>query len=82
MTKDHVLLEKADNLTGAAKEIELLLNKDKIADIISVIPEEWLVDESDNLSPEEIRAAYMEFINTRLSMIHVLVKESEDARNG
>src|SRR5690606_14001456 len=82
LIKDHVLLEKADNLTEAAKEIKLLLDKDKIADIISVIPEEWLVDESDNLSPEEIRAAYIKYINTKLSMIHLLVKESEDARNG
>ena len=82
LVKDHVLLERADNLGDAAREIELLLDKDKIAEIISLIPEEWLLDESDALSPEEIRAAYIEFINTKLSMIHVLVKESEDARNG
>lgn len=82
LVKDHVLLERADNLEEAAKEIELLLDKDTINDIISVIPEEWLLDESDILSSEEIRAAYIEYIHTKLSMIQLLVKESEDARNG
>lgn len=81
LIKDHVLLDKADNLTDAAKEISLLLDKDKIADIISIIPEEWLQDESDTLSPQEIRKAYMDYLCAKLSMIHVLVKESEDAKN-
>tara|TARA_R110002073_G_scaffold279026_1_gene443023 strand:+ start:285490 stop:286269 length:780 start_codon:yes stop_codon:yes gene_type:complete len=78
--KDHVLLERASQLTTAAKEILPLLSHNKIIDLISKIPEDWLLDESDVLSPNEMRAAYVEFIQTKLSMIDVLVKEANDAR--
>ncbi len=78
--KDHVLLPKATKLKEAAVEIQQLLSQDKIIDIISKIPEDWLLSESDSLTPNEMRAAYIEFINAKLSMIDVLVKEAEDAR--
>lgn len=78
--KDHVLLQQATSLTEAAEEIKRLMNKDKIAEIVSIIPEDWLLSESDSLSPTEIRAAYIQFIKTKLSMIDLLVKEAEDAR--
>jgi hypothetical protein len=80
MTKDHVLLAKASKLTEAAEEIKIILDNHKIAEIIALIPEDWLQHESDTLSAEEMRAAYIEFINAKLSMIHLLVKESENAR--
>jgi hypothetical protein len=78
--KDQVLLPKANKLKEAAVEIQQLLSQDKIIDIISKIPEDWLLSESDSLTPSEMRAAYIEFINAKLSMIDVLVKEAEDAR--
>jgi hypothetical protein len=78
--KDQVLLPKATKLKEAAVEIQQLLSQDKIIDIISKIPEDWLLSESDSLTPNEMRAAYIEFINAKLSMIDVLVKEAEDAR--
>ena len=78
--KDHVLLPKANKLKAAAVEIQQLLSQDKIIDIISKIPEDWLLSESDSLTPNEMRAAYIEFINAKLSMIDILVKEADDAR--
>lgn len=78
--KNHVLLQKATHLTEAAKEIRLLLTQDIIEEIVSKIPEEWLLDKSDPLSPTEMRTAYIEFINTRLNKIELLVKEAKDAR--
>ena len=80
LIKDHVLLRQATILTEAAKEIQHLINKDKITEIVSSIPEDWLLSESDSLSSKEIRAAYIKYINTKLSMIDLLVKEAEDAR--
>lgn len=80
LIKDHVLLKRATILTEAAKDIKHLIDQDKISEIISNIPEDWLVNEVDPLSPNEIRVAYIKFINTKLSMIDVLVKEAEDAR--
>ena len=78
--KDHVLLEKATQLNEAATEIRQLLNQDIINEILSNIPADWLLSESDVMTPDEMRAAYSEFINSRIAKIDVLVKEAEDAR--
>ncbi|MCI2229542.1 aminotransferase class I and II [Polaribacter sp. MSW13] len=80
LIKDHVLLQKATHLTEAAKEIKHLINEEKITEIVSSIPEDWLLSESDSLSPTEMRDAYIQYLNTRLSKIDLLVKEAEDAR--
>ena len=78
--KDHVLLEKATQLNEAATEILQLLNQDIISEILSNIPDDWLLSESDAMTPDEMRAAYSEFINSRIAKMDVLVKEAEDAR--
>ncbi len=80
LVKDHVLLKKATLLPEAANEIKGLLGEDKIKEIVSKIPEDWLRDESDPLSPDEMRRAYIEFISSRLDKLDLLVKEAEDAR--
>tara|TARA_R110000868_G_scaffold73955_1_gene214018 strand:+ start:698 stop:1477 length:780 start_codon:yes stop_codon:yes gene_type:complete len=80
LIKDHVLLKYAKQLNEAALEIKRLMSPDKIDEIIATIPEDWLLDESDDLTPKEMREAYIEFINAKLSMIDLLVKEIEDAR--
>jgi len=80
LIKDHVLLQRATILTEASNEIQHLISQEKITEIVSNIPADWLFNESDSLSPNEIRAAYIKFINTKLSMIDLLVKEAEDAR--
>ena len=80
LIKDHVLLHKATKLDEASKEIQHLINQDKIIEIVSNIPEDWLISEFDTMTASEMRAAYIDFINTRLSKIDLLVKEAEDAR--
>lgn len=80
LVKDHVLLKNATQLPEAAKEIKALLSGDKIEEIVAKIPEDWLTDASDPLNPDEMRAAYVEFILSRLNKIDLLVKEAEDAR--
>lgn len=80
LIKDHVLLAQASELETAAKEITLALTPSKIKDIITNIPEEWLINEGDTLTPDEMRTAYIQYITTKLSMIDALVKEAQDAR--
>lgn len=80
LIKDHVLLQRATNLKVASTEIQHLINQDKIIEIISNIPEDWLISEFDTMTANEMREAYIEFINTRFSKIDLLVKEAEDAR--
>ncbi len=78
--KDHVLLDKATQLEQASKEITADLSTSHIAEIISLIPDEWLIEEADKYTPAERRVIYSEFLNNRLSMIELLTKEASDAR--
>ena len=78
--KDHVLLERADQLTEASREVQRFVTKEVIDDIISVIPEDWLIEESNTLEADEIRAAYATFLNSKLANIESLAKEASDAK--
>ena len=78
--KDHVLLERANDLTKAATAIQSLISEDKIREIVSLIPEDWLLEESNILTTTEMRAAYFEFLSSRLSKIDLLAKEAADAK--
>ncbi|MFT6961018.1 MAG: hypothetical protein ACJAWV_000720 [Flammeovirgaceae bacterium] len=78
--KDHVLLQKATELELASAEIKRLVNFEIIQDIVSIIPEEWLMDKSSELTPTERRDAYTEFLQSRLSKIDLLAKNASDAR--
>ncbi|QWX85230.1 aminotransferase class I and II [Cellulophaga sp. HaHaR_3_176] len=80
LIKDHVLLKQATELQEAAKIIKESLSIKLITEIINLIPEDWLLSESDDLLPDEMRAAYNRFLIAKLSMIDSLVKEAEDAR--
>ncbi|UAM99344.1 aminotransferase class I and II [Polaribacter litorisediminis] len=80
LIKDHVLLPKATSLLKAASEIKLQINGEVINEIISKIPEDWLLNEVDFLKPDEMRTAYITFLKAKLLMIDELVKEAENAR--
>lgn len=80
LIKNHVLLERATQLPEAAAQIKELLTIDIIKDIVTNIPSEWLEDETSELKSDERRAAYIEFLSTRLFNIDALVKEASDAR--
>lgn len=80
LIKDHVLLPKATVLQKAKEDIKQLINTNVITEIINNIPEDWLLNEGDFLSPTEMRAAYSAFLVAKLAMIDQLVKEAEDAR--
>ena len=80
LIKDHVLLDKATQLNEATKQIQTALTDEKITEIIALIPEEWLQNDTDDLSPARMRAAYLEYLKAKLAMIDSLVKEAEDAR--
>jgi len=78
--KDHVLLEKAANLIEAGKEIEALVNEETITEIVSNIPEDWLIEELSILKPTEMKTAYIRLLNSKLNKLQLLVKEAIDAK--
>lgn len=78
--KDHVLLQRAENLEEVAAGIKTLVTPNVVADIISNIPEDWLEEEGSPLAPAEKRAAYQEYLLARLARIDSLAKVAADAR--
>ena len=79
--KDHVLLGRATQLAAAAQEIKSALRSATIQSVVAAVPDDWLREEGDPMTPQEKRAAYVEVITTRLSNIDLLANEAADARN-
>jgi hypothetical protein len=77
--KDHVLLPWASELEKADKDFHMLLNADRIHEILSVIPDEWLVWDS-TATAEENRNVYQQFLINRLNNSDQFLKQAQDAR--
>ncbi len=83
--KDHVLLPLASTL----REVELMMSEqttpDIIEGIVQLIPDAWLVNQSplDSIfdSNDEHRAAYSEYLLSRLEPPHVFLEEAIRARS-
>lgn len=80
MIKDHVLLYKADTLQEVNENFRSLLNPDAIAEVVSMIPDEWLTNETIFSSKEEHRQAYGDFLTARLNDSEFFVYEALHAR--
>ncbi|WP_324721136.1 HipA family kinase [Salinimicrobium sp. HB62] len=78
--KEHVLLPQATRLEDADKEIKQLLNREKLREIVTGLPDDWLQWQESNLSPQEIREAYIQFLLIRLDNSNIFIKEAQNAR--
>ncbi len=77
--KDHVLLPYATKLEEVDKTFRSILANERIASVVSLIPDEWLI-EDPNESPENKRNAYKRFLEMRLAASDIFVKEANNAR--
>lgn len=78
--KDHVLLAKATELEEVNKLFPSLLTEDAIHNIVSMIPDEWLINERHFDTTDEYRNAYAQFLNARIANSDHFVKEAQYAR--
>lgn len=78
--KDHVLLSQATQLEVVNKEFRNVISTELINAIVSLIPDEWLQDASVSDSSAQRRKVYAQFLETRIALSDVLVKEAEHAR--
>ena len=78
--KDHVLLERANHLEEASNLIKQSIDQGLISEIVSLIPEDWLTEESSPLTTAQMRNAYTAFLSSKLNMIDLLAKEALDAK--
>jgi hypothetical protein len=79
--RDHVLLPRASEIETVDTVYSRRLTPDHIAEIIDLIPEEWLLDWPSGQSPSEIRSVYTQFLITRIAASAIFVKEALHARN-
>jgi hypothetical protein len=77
--KDHVLLPYATKLEEVDKTFRSILANERIASVVSLIPDEWLI-EDPNESPENKRNVYKRFLEMRLAASDIFVKEANNAR--
>ncbi|SHI53792.1 hypothetical protein SAMN04488096_102279 [Mesonia phycicola] len=78
--KDHVLLPQAGLLEETNLKFQKILNPDVLKTVVDLIPEEWITWEGSNLSPEEIKLVYFNFLTIRLAHSEIFVKHAQDAR--
>jgi hypothetical protein len=81
LAKDHVLLAQASELEQVSPFLQSLLTPEKIKEIVTQIPEEWLLADHPFSSIAEHRNAYATFLNNRIQYAYQFVKDAADARS-
>lgn len=78
--KDHVLLPLAAELDTVDAEYCSILSTERIRSIVSLIPDDWLLEESSSQSVQEKRQVYVQFLETRIVNSEIFVKQAKYAR--
>ncbi len=77
--KDHVLLPFANDLDKVDVELNPLMDEKFIQDLVQLIPDEWLNFDYE-LSPNDLRKVYAEFLLIRKESSEIFIKEAQNAR--
>jgi HipA-like kinase len=80
MIKDHVLLPFASSLREAHAKMVERITPEIIGNIVKLIPDAWLVGDSSFSSSNQHRAAYIEYLLSRLESSHFFLEEAIGAR--
>jgi hypothetical protein len=80
--KDHILLPWAKEILSASRIAHQRLAAPVLADIVDLIPDEWLASIPDGISPADRRAGYIQFFTRRLASSAALEEEAIRAQSG
>jgi hypothetical protein len=80
LIKDHVLLPQASVLAETDAAFKQRLTPEVLAEIVNLIPEDWLQWEEVEDTPAELRNVYLQFLLTRLNHSEIFIKEAQNAR--
>jgi hypothetical protein len=78
--KQHTLLPFAQNLAKADETLRARLNRETIEQIVNQVPAEWLDHDADFAGYDEHRAAYVDYLVSRLAASSIFVEEAINAR--
>ena len=77
----HVLLPYAADIATADTRAHQRLSRPVFADIVAAVPEAWLLAHYEGQRPEAVRAAYVDYLSTRLDRSHEFSREASRARS-
>lgn len=80
--KDHILLPWAKDIRAAAAIAHQGLTEHVLADIVNLIPGEWLAAIPDGISPRDRLEGYMRFFTRRLEFSAAFEEEAIRAQSG
>lgn len=80
LIKDHVLLSQATMLEEVDAEFKTILTNEVLANIVNLIPDEWLQWKDTIETAEQIKATYLKFLLIRKDNSDIFIKEAQDAR--
>ncbi|MEL7161771.1 MAG: HipA family kinase [Bacteroidota bacterium] len=78
--KGHVLLDRATELPAAVDRLRERLTPEFLNALVELLPDDWLQEEGNSITPEEKRVVYATYLSTRIANLDALTKEAEDAR--
>jgi hypothetical protein len=81
LIKDHVLLNQAGALAEVDARMASLLTADKLADIVQLIPDSWLTEDSGFADKPAQREAYRNHLTLRMQYSRAFVQEAIRARS-
>ncbi len=81
MIKDHVLLPQANELDDVNVRFKAILTPEILREIVDLIPTDWLNWNDTELSPEEIKEVYFQFLTIRLEHSDNFINEAKNARS-
>lgn len=79
--KDHALLPHASMLEEADRILRDRITPEFIDSMVALLPDTWLTQASEEVSPEEQRRVYAEFLKIRLQNSQIFVNHAINARN-
>jgi len=81
LIRNHVLLGLAGRLPQIDELMKTRVSEIAMAAIVDLVPDDWLVEDSDFDGKSGQRAAYLDFFRTRLRSSEIFVKEALRARS-
>lgn len=78
--KDHVLLPQATMLAEVDAQMKMLFTTAVINNIVSLIPDSWLVNENDTNTIEDKKAMYRQFLTNRCAHSSIFLNEALHAQ--
>ena len=77
--KDHVLLPFANDVLAADEAMKKIFTSDAISAVVNLLPNEWLTWDA-TMEPQQIKDAYINFLNKRIAHSSIFVKQIQDAK--